>query len=110
MLQNLDVTCGLGSEMVNYSSVLKAHPLNEDILLSCFDGGTTILYDVRSLKIIQQIVEYGIYSIEQFAMNNAVDVDFTSDGEYMAFTSIFGTLSLYSTEIYKQAQYGGTRV
>lgn len=104
------MACGLGTEMVNYSSVLKAHPKNEDILLSCFDGGTTILYDVRSLKVVQQIVEYGIYSIEQFAMNNAVDVDFSSDGEYMAFTSIFGTLSLYSTESHRQALYAGTRV
>jgi len=43
-------------------------------------------------------------------MNNAVDVDFSSDGEYMAFTSIFGTLSLYSTQQHCQDLYAGTRV
>jgi len=44
--------------------VLKAHPTREDIILSCFDGGTTVLYDVRRRRVIQQIEEYGIYSIE----------------------------------------------
>lgn len=43
-------------------------------------------------------------------MNNAVDVDFTSDGQYLAFTSIFGTLSLYSTQSHLQRQYSATRV
>lgn len=79
-IENLDTACRLGREMVNYSSVLKAHPKDEDILLSCFDGGMTILYNIRTQEIIQQIEEHGIYSIEQFAMNNAVDVDFTSEG------------------------------
>ena len=101
MVQNLDMACHLQKEMVNYSSVLKAHPINEDVLLSCFDGGISIVYNVRKLKIMQMIEEHGIYSIEQYAMNNAVDVDFSSDGEYMAFTSIFGTLSLYSTESHR---------
>jgi hypothetical protein len=85
-IENLDTACQLGKEMVNYSSVLKAHPTNEDILLSCFDGGMTIIYNIRTQEIVQQIEEHGIYSIEQFAMNNAVDVDFTSDGQYLAFT------------------------
>lgn len=47
-IENLDVACNLGKEMVNYSSVLKAHPKDEDIVLSCFDGGMTILYNIRT--------------------------------------------------------------
>lgn len=43
---------------------MKAHPVNDNILLACFDGGMTILYDVHFLEIIQEIVEYGIYSID----------------------------------------------
>ena len=30
-------------------------------------------------------------------MNNQVDVDFSTDGEYIGMTSIYGTLTLYST-------------
>jgi hypothetical protein len=43
-------------------------------------------------------------------MNNAVDVDFSTDGTCIAFTSLYGTLSLYSTETQNEAQYQGTRV
>lgn len=49
------------------------------------------------------IEEYGIYSIEQFTMNNSIDVDFSSCGEYIALTSLYGTLSLYTTEVHKEA-------
>ena len=76
---------------------MKAHPIYENILLACFDGGITILYDLGTFEIIQEIVEYGIYSIDQYIMNNQVDVDFSQDGEYIAMTSIYGTLTLYST-------------
>ena len=48
VIENLDTACQLGKEMVNFSSVLKAHPTDEDILLSCFDGGMTILYNIRT--------------------------------------------------------------
>jgi WD40 repeat protein len=96
VIDNLDKQCKLGKDITNYACIIKKHPLNEHILLACFDGGITILYDVENREIIQEINEYGIYSIDQFTMNNAVDVDFSSDGEYIAFTSIYGTLSLYA--------------
>ena len=76
---------------------MKSHPFKQNVLLACFDGGINILYDIQSMQIIQEIIEYGIYSIDQFTMNNAVDVDFSQDGDYIAFSSIYGTLSLYST-------------
>ena len=97
IIENLDKVCNLGKDIKNYTCVMKAHPIHENILLACFDGGITILYDVRSHEIIQEIVEYGIYSIDQYIMNNQVDVDFSSCGEYIAMTSIYGTLTLYST-------------
>lgn len=43
-------------------------------------------------------------------MNNALDVDFSSDGQYLALTSLYGTVSLYTTETHREAQYQGTRV
>ena len=45
--------------------------------MGCFDGGITVLYDLRRMKIVQKIEELGIYSIDQFTMNNAYDADFS---------------------------------
>jgi len=95
---------------LNYACILKKHPIKDNILLGCFDGGLSILYDVERKQIIQKIEELGIYSIDQFTMNNAVDADFTSDGEYIAFSSIYGTLSLYSLQHHRKEQYYGTRI
>jgi WD40 repeat protein len=102
VIDNLDKACRLGKEIKNYACVMKSHPFKQNILLACFDGGISILYDIQSMQIIQEIIEYGIYSIDQFTMNNAVDVDFSQDGDYIAFSSIYGTLSLYSTQHHKQ--------
>lgn len=84
--------------------------MKENLILFCFDGGVTIIYDVANLRVVQRIVEYGIYSIEQYTMNNALDVDFTQDGSSVAFTSNYGTLSLYSLNHFREAQYKATRV
>lgn len=43
-------------------------------------------------------------------MNNQMDVDFSPDGNYIAFSSIFGTTSLYSTHSHKKIEYQCTRV
>jgi len=110
IIENLDIACKLGKDIQNYTCVMKAHPIYENILLACFDGGITILYDLSTFDIIQEIVEYGIYSIDQYIMNNQVDVDFSTDGEYIGMTSIYGTLTLYSTLPHKMIQYQCTRV
>lgn len=89
---------------------MKAHPCNENVVLCCYDGGIVIIYDVKYMNIIQEIVEYGIYSIDQFVMNNQVDVDWTSDGDYIALSSFYGTLSLYSNFPHLQYKYCTTRI
>ena len=109
-IKNLDRACGLKAEQLNFATVIKSHPLRENIMFGCFDGGVINIYNLSQLTVIQKIVEYGIYSIEQFTMNNALDIDFSPDGQYIAFTSHFGTLSLYSTQHQRQAQYNATRV
>ena len=43
-------------------------------------------------------------------MNNAVDVDFSSDGQYIALSSIYGTITVYTTNEQNLARYEGTRV
>ena len=47
VIESLDLACKSKKEFVNYSSVLKAHPTREEVILSCFDGGITVLYDVK---------------------------------------------------------------
>lgn len=80
VIENLDKACRLGKDIKNYACILKKHPVKDNILLGCFDGGISVLYDVDRRQIIQRIDELGIYSIDQFTMNNAVDVDFSADG------------------------------
>ena len=59
---------------------------------------------------MQDFTEYGVYSIDQFTMNTAVDVDFTQDGRFLALTSLYGTLSLYTTSHHLAHRYQYTRV
>jgi len=97
VIENLDKECCLGRSMTGFVSTIKPHPFNDDILLACFDGGVNHLYDIRQRRLLQEIVEYGIYSIDQFTMNNQMDVAFSHDGDYIAFSSNYGTVSIYST-------------
>lgn len=110
VIDNLDSACTQGRDMRNQLYTMKPHPVDEDVLVCCFDGGIHVLYDVRQLRVIQEIVEHGIYAIDQYQMNSAVDVDWSPDGNYIAFSSVLGTISLYSTMPHKQAQYMATRV
>jgi hypothetical protein len=50
--ESLDLACKQEKEFQNYSSVIKAHPTKEEIILSCFDGGISVLYDVRKRQIV----------------------------------------------------------
>jgi len=43
-------------------------------------------------------------------MNNQVDVDFSSDGDYIALSSFFGTVSLYTNQSHQMQRYQCTRV
>ena len=89
---------------------MKAHPFDENLVVASFDGGLCLIYDIGRMQVVQEIVEYGIYSIDQFTMNNQVDVDWSSDGNYIAFSSFYGTLSLYSNFAYRKLSYASTRV
>jgi WD40 repeat protein len=89
---------------------MKAHPQDDHILLSCFDSGLVVIYDLRNMSIIQEIVEHSIYSIEILCMNNSLDIDFSPDGQFLALSSQYGTLSLYSTVWHLQKNYKVKRV
>lgn len=43
-------------------------------------------------------------------MNNQMDVDFSPDGDFIAMSSTYGTVSLYSTQAHLRSQYQCTRV
>lgn len=105
VIEDLNKVCKLGKQMHGFVCTMKSHPINDNILMICYDGGVNILYDLEQLAVLQEIVEYGIYSIDQFTMNNQMDVDFSPDGDWLAFSSVFGTLSLYTTQCQRKAQY-----
>jgi hypothetical protein len=52
IIHDLNKICRLGKDIINYACVMKSHPVHENILLACFDGGITILYDVRRLQVL----------------------------------------------------------
>ena len=62
--------CGYNRTIYNFCCVIKAHPSQENLVLVSFDGGLCLLYDVERMQMVQEIVEYGIYSIDQYTMNN----------------------------------------
>ena len=47
VIENLDKSCGLGRQMLNFTSIIKPHPFNDDIVLICYDNGVNIIYDIR---------------------------------------------------------------
>ena len=110
LTNDLSRDCGYGQPIYNYTCVMRAHTVDEDIVVASFDGGLCLLYDVGRMQVLQEIVEHGIYSIDQFTMNNMVDVEWSSDGNYLALSSYYGTLSLYSNQKHRKAGYSATRV
>ena len=52
IIHDLNKACGLGRDIINYAYVMKPHPVDENILLACFDGGITLVYDVKRLSIL----------------------------------------------------------
>ena len=96
--------------MTGYACQVKPHPIKEDVLVVSYDRGINLIYDLKQKVILQEIVEYGIYSLDQFTMNNQMELDISPDGDWIAFTSNFGTLSLYSTQAHRKSHYQCTRV
>jgi hypothetical protein len=47
---------------------------------------------------IKKFVEYGVYSIERYTMNDPFDGKFSPDGSCFIVGSLLGTLSLFSTD------------
>lgn len=84
---DLSKSCGQKRKTKNFAYVMKAHPQDDHILLSCFDSGLVVIYDLRNMSIIQEIVEHSIYSIEILCMNNSLDIDFSPDGQFLALSS-----------------------
>ena len=52
IIENLDKACRLGKEIHNYACVMKSHPFKPNILLACYDGGISIIYDIQQMHVI----------------------------------------------------------
>jgi len=83
---------------MNYSFVLAPHPKLEDILMTGSDGGLIIIWNIKTRSMIQKFVEYGVYSVDKFTMNEPFDGKFSPDGSSFIVGSSLGTISLFSCD------------
>jgi WD40 repeat protein len=83
--------------------------LIEEIFISGSEGGLLCIWNIKTKQLIKKFVEYGIYSIDKFTMNDPLDGKFSPDGSCFAVSSSLGTLSLFSCEGSK-IKYEATRV
>ena len=89
--------------------VLAPHPIFEEILMTGSDGGSLILWNIHTKQIIKKFLQYGVYSIDGYVMDNPLDGKFSKDGKAFLVGSQLGTISLFSNEE-KEYMYEGTRV
>jgi len=73
------------------------------------DGGHLILWNIRTKQLLQKFKQFGVYSIDQYVMDNPLDGKFSADGKAFLIGSQLGTISLFSNEN-KEHQYEATRV
>ena len=91
------------------SWVLAPHPKFEEILLTGSDGGQLILWNIKTKQLLQTFKQYGVYSIDQYVMDNPLDGKFSKDGNSFIVGQQLGTLSLFSNKG-NSHQYEATRV
>lgn len=78
MIPDLAKTSGL--YLQTCSLVLVPHPHIEEILLSGSDGGVLALWNIKTRQLIKKFIEYGVYSIDMYQLNNPFDGKFSPDG------------------------------
>lgn len=61
-------------------------------------GGTIIIWDIKQRSMIKKFIEYGVYSIEKYTLNDPFDGKFSPDGSSFIVGSMLGTVSLFSTD------------
>lgn len=91
------------------SWVLAPHPRFEEILLTGSDGGQLILWNIKTKQLLQTFKQYGVYSIDQYVMDNPLIGVFSKDGHSFIIGQQLGTISLFSNERITH-QYEATRV
>jgi WD40 repeat protein len=88
---------------------LAPHPKIEEILLTGSDGGLIVIWNIQTRQIIKKFIEYGVYSIERYTLNDPFDGKFSPDGSSFVVGSMLGTISLFSADGAKQ-KYEATRI
>jgi WD40 repeat protein len=80
------------------SLVLAPHPHIEEILLTGSDGGVLALWNIKTRQLVKKFIEYGVYSIDSYQLNNPFDGKFSPDGSSFVIGSYLGTVSLFSND------------
>ena len=78
--------------------MLAPHPKVEEFLMTGSEGGLIILWNIKTRQLIKKFIEYGIYSVDKYALNDPFDGKFSPDGQSFILGSNYGTISLFSNE------------
>ena len=103
LYDDLNKHCKYESKTFNYSNIIKAHPRNEHIVIICFDGGVVLIYDLKNMRIVQKVEEKCMHSVDEFTMTNVLDIAISQDGEQLAMSSLYGTLSIWSQTLHQKS-------
>ena len=57
------------------------HPIIEELLMTGSDGGSLILWNIETKQILNKFLQYGVYSIDGYVMDNPLDGKFSVDGK-----------------------------
>lgn len=89
--------------------VIMPHPTIEEIMVTGSEGGLLVLWNIKTQKVLQKMLQYGVYSIDKYTMDTPLDGQFSPDGKAFIVGSQLGTISLFSCEDVEH-QYEATRV
>jgi WD40 repeat protein len=76
--------------------VLAPHPTDEEILVTGSGKGKVFLWNIEQRRVLREFNEYDNYSLSNYTFNDAIDGQFSPDGNALIIGSTYGSLSLFS--------------
>lgn len=96
----------------NYIFALECHPKLENFFISGGGGGKVVIWDIskedHEKQDVQTFTESGAYHRDPGTLNEIFDGKFSSWGKFIAISTVWGTISIYS--IYDKEPYFATPI
>jgi WD40 repeat protein len=61
-------------------------------------SGVIALWNIKTRSLIKSFIEYGVYSVDNFTLNDPYDGKWAPDGSCFVVGSSLGTISLFSND------------